>query len=111
MSGVYDGAEQNKKIDELRQKKTLRDQSDLGKVLAMPEGRRLVWRILSFAQIYAPSYAAEAHWETNYNEGKRSVGNLLLKDIQPEIELSMKREAANDKLLRETEQKEITDGQ
>lgn len=108
--GVYDLEEQNKRIEGLREKLAAREQSDLAKVLSSPEGRRLVWRVMAFAGVYQPSYSAEAHWQTNFNEGKRSVGNLLLKDIPPEVELSMKREAANDKLLRERELEEKTNG-
>jgi hypothetical protein len=108
--GVYEDDEQTKRIDQAYEKKRLRDQSDLAKVLTMREGRRLVWRILSMAGVFALSYSGEAQWETNFNEGKRSIGNLLLKDIQPEVELAMKREAANDKLLQDTEQKEKSDG-
>src|ERR1700748_1992632 len=108
--GVYDRDEQQKNIESLDEKRKQRDRSDLSKILAMREGRRLVWRLLSFAQVYAASYAGEAVWETNFNEGKRSVGNFLLKDIPPETELTMKREAANDQLLRDTELKEVANG-
>lgn len=104
--GVYDGEEQNKKFESLREKLLDRDKSDLAQVYSRPEGRRFIWRILSMAGVFTLSYSGEAHWNTNFNEGKRSVGTLLLKDIPPEVELTMKREAANDKLLREMEQRE-----
>jgi|SRR5665213_3406672 len=102
--------EVNQKIEELREKRKARDQSDLAKVLSLREGRRLVWKILSMSGVFALSYAGEAQWETNFNEGKRSVGNLLLKDISPETELAMKREAANDKLLNDVELRSIANG-
>lgn len=99
--------ERNQKIEELREKRKAREQSDLLKVLSQKEGRRLVWRILSMAGVFALSYTPQDPDHTIFCEGKRSVGNLLLKDIPPEIELAMKREAANDKLLNEVELKEI----
>lgn len=97
-------------IEELYTKKRKREQSDLAKIMGQPEGRRLVWRILSEAGVYALSFAGMDHAQTAFNEGKRSVGNLLLKDISPEVELTMKREAANDKLLHEMELKEKSNG-
>ena len=105
------GDDPNERIERIREKLLAREQSDVRKILSTPEGRRFIWRVMAFAGVYAPSYSGQAHWETNFNEGKRSVGNLLLKDIPPEIELAMKREAANDKLLREQELKENSDGQ
>lgn len=111
MAGVYDNEDQQKKIESVRQKKILRDQSDLAKVLSLREGRRLVWKILSMAGVYALSFSGMDHAQTNFKEGMRSVGNLLLKDIPPEIELAMKRESANDKLLQDVELKEIANGQ
>lgn len=105
--------EQNRKIEALRDKRRLREQSDLRKVLDMREGRRLIWKILSLSGVFAQSFVTpsldlggESHCLTNFNEGKRSVGNLIYKDIPPEVELAMKREAANDKLLQDMELKE-----
>ena len=100
----------NRKIEDLREKRRAREASDLAKILNMREGRRFIWRILSMAGVFALSYVSEQPHETIFNEGKRSVGNLLLKDIPPETELTMKREAANDKLLAENELKEIQHG-
>lgn len=101
--------EKNRRIQNHAAKLAAREQSDLRKVLSSAEGRRLVYRLLAYCQVYALTYAGGEHWQTNFNEGKRSVGIELLKQIPPDIELAMKREAANDQLLRTMELKEIND--
>lgn len=106
-----DGEEQNRKIEELREKRKGRDQSDLSKVLSMREGRRVMWRLFCLAGIADELFDPMNNSQTQFNLGKRSVGLAFWKQTPPEIELAMKREAANDKLLQEQELKEITNGQ
>lgn len=103
--------ETNARIEELRGKRRAREQSDLAKILSQKEGRRLLWRILSMSGVFALSFSGMDHALTDFNEGKRSVGNLLLRDIPPEIELIMKKEASSDKLLQTQELEEIQNGQ
>lgn len=107
MSGVYDNDERNKRAADLHDKRRIRDRSDLAKVLAMREGRRLVWRILDVAGTFSQSFAGMDICQTNFNEGRRSVGTRLLLEIPPETELVMKKEAASDKLLTNLEQEEF----
>ena len=50
---------------------------DLTEVMATPAGRRLIWRVLEQAGIFAPCYTPEA-------EGARRVGLSLLGEIVSE---------------------------
>ena len=99
--------EVNRKIEELREKRKARELSDLSKILAMREGRRVIWRLLSLAGIADELFVGNDGTQTAFNLGRRSVGLAFWKQIPPETELTMKREYANDQLFRETELKEI----
>jgi len=52
---------------------------DMRRLLAEPWGRRIAWRMLTFCRIYEDSYTGD--YTTFYNEGRRSAGLKLLRDI------------------------------
>jgi len=64
-------------------------------VLDTHEGRRLIWAVLCKCGIYSTTATGNA-WGM-YNEGRRSVGLMLLRDTQitPKLFLQMQNEHAN----------------
>lgn len=54
---------------------------DLRAVLATTQGRRFLWRMLSQAGLYSPSFATDP-LATAYNEGRRSVAMGLMLEAQ-----------------------------
>jgi hypothetical protein len=84
-------------IQKRRKLKRDREMGDLRTILGMPEGRRLLWRVLSQAQVFTASYTGDQH--TFFNEGKRNIGIWLLEDIlhsKPEAFHQMQREAVSE---------------
>lgn len=82
--------ERAQKIAEGEKQLKERDLSDLKRVLEKPEGRRLLWRIMSKAETFG----------TRATE-KREIGLMLFKeimDIAPEIYLQMQREYKSEKI-------------
>jgi hypothetical protein len=107
MAGLFNQEEQKKKVALASERLAQRQESDLRKVLNLPEGRRVLWRLLSEAGVFRSSFTGDN--QTFFNEGKRSLGLLFMAEIlaaQSESLTVMQREAANDKLLRENERKE-----
>lgn len=91
-------AELTEALKRLRQ----REIDDLRKVLAIPQGRRLLWRILAEARIFRRSYASgAANSETFFNEGRRDLGLMVLEEInqaKPDAFSTMQHEAMSDPL-------------
>ncbi len=54
--------------------------SDYRKVLELPEGRRLLWRLLSHTGPFQMTAADDPHW-TYFREGRRSVGTKIFTEI------------------------------
>lgn len=84
---------------ELRKYDALREaqyRSDLGAVLATPQGRRVLYRII-FTVAGAESLSFTGSNEgTNFREGRRDVGLTLIReaqDLHPEAYLAMLSEA------------------
>lgn len=72
-----------------------RDLKDMKDVLSSVPGRRVVWRYLSECGVFQQSARDSGSW-TYFNEGKRSVGLMLLADINeadPESYLKMLNES------------------
>lgn len=72
--------------------------ADLKKVLAMPEGRRFVWAMLSKGGVFQLSFAGNND-NTNFNEGKKAVALTLLNDlltVEPKAYLQMTLEHTSD---------------
>jgi hypothetical protein len=93
MSDPFDNTE-NTKIEERRKRYRDREIGDIRKILALPEGRRFMWRIMEFAGPTRLSFSQNDR-TTAFNEGRREVGLFLLKDImevKPEAFIQMQRE-------------------
>lgn len=94
-----DDIEKQKKEREKREEKRRnREIDDLRRVLAIVEGRRVIWRLLSEAGIYRSTFDANA-LSMAFKEGKRDIGLFLIEDINAHAAASfaqMQREAAND---------------
>ena len=106
---IYGQEEQKKKVAQIQERLLERQSSDLKKILDMPEGRRLLWRILKEARIFH-AHPDEAQ-PMAVAEGARRLGLTLFSEIlsaRPESFTAMQREAASDKLERESELKEIS---
>jgi hypothetical protein len=55
---------------------------DLRLVLSKPEGRRLLWRLMGEGRVFHISYpATSSSNDTIFNEGKRSIGLLVLTEV------------------------------
>lgn len=52
---------------------------DLQQVLARPEGRRVIWRILEHCQTFGSIWHASA--AIHYNAGKQDVGHFIMSEI------------------------------
>lgn len=70
------GLEREREQDQLRSEEEV---ADLQWLMASERGRRIVWRLLTEAGVFAISMTGNS-W-TFFNEGRRSVGNRLLADI------------------------------
>jgi len=117
MADAFDNEDEQKKLDAVAEKLKLREVSDLRKVFAMPEGRRFLHRLAyEVCRLREPYFSTNALAMGNL-AGRREVGQFIEREIEDRIGLDglfqMKREAINDKLLRQAERKEIqgeTDG-
>ncbi len=64
-------------IERLQHDKRDEQLNDLKALLSMPEGRRVLWRVLEHCGIYASTYSA-AHSTASFLEGQRQVGTTLI---------------------------------
>lgn len=71
--------ELQEKEDELRKRIRDRQLKDVEKVLELPEGRRLLWRILEESRIMATCFSDNTHTMAYY-EGKRDIGLFILNE-------------------------------
>lgn len=56
-----------------------REVGDLKRVLALPEGRRMVRRLLGFCRVFETSMTGTS--QTFFNEGMRNVGLMLIREV------------------------------
>jgi hypothetical protein len=64
-----------------------RDLKDLRAILASPEGRRVLWRVLCYCEVFAdPSHARGDM--THQNIGKGNVGRFMISEINEADEQS-----------------------
>lgn len=61
-------------------RKRIYEIGDLKKVLSIPEGRRLIWRLLGKSGMFRLSFSANSN-QTAFSEGARSIGLDLLYDV------------------------------
>lgn len=82
--------------DQARKAKRLKEDqlNELRAVLKTREGRKLLWRYLGICGVYEQSFNGNGSW-TFFNEGRRSVGLMILAEItkaSPEAFLEMMKE-------------------
>lgn len=85
--------EQVKKADQSEKFGRELEIDDMKFVLSSKQGRRLLWKYLSFCGVYQSSFRTSA--EIYYLEGQRAVGLKLLGDIHeasPEAYMQMMKE-------------------
>jgi hypothetical protein len=72
---------QRKEAEDKAQRLRDRELNDIRKVLEFPEGRRLLWRVMSEARMFHISFVPGCPDQTDFNEGQRRVGNWLYNQI------------------------------
>jgi len=78
--------------------KELTEKQDLLWLLSERSGRRIYWKWLSACGIFRQSFG-EGNDKTNFNEGKRAIGNHMMADlieIKPAAYAQMTKEAKED---------------
>jgi hypothetical protein len=56
-----------------------RDLDDVLSIMNTKQGRRFIWRLLSFCKVFESSFTGNS--TTFFNEGMRNVGLMLMADI------------------------------
>ena len=56
------------------------EQNDIREIMARPEGRRLMWRIISEGGVFSDCFTGNN--TTFFNEGKRSNGLWLMNELE-----------------------------
>ncbi len=94
-------------LSTLLAEKALQDQTDLAALLAMPEGRRFLWRLLEHAEPLASVFSLN-HASMALAEGKRQVGTWLVVQLQsigeetyPRLMVEGLKDRKMDQLIRE----------
>lgn len=101
MEAKSENASDEGQINKAKQKvESKRDQelNDMRFVLAHPQGRRVMWRMLERCGVYRTSFTGNS--TTFFNEGERNVGLKLLADIEEadlDAYIKMKRETKGDR--------------
>ena len=68
-----------KQLEEFNTSERRKEIDDFKKVLSLPEGRRIMWKILSDAGVFRSSFTGNS--TTFFNEGKRDIGLLVLSGV------------------------------
>lgn len=69
---------QVKEKEKAVKKKINQDIADIKWQMSTPQGRRVMWRLLSDAGIFSASFVPRDASQTAFNEGRRSYGTKLL---------------------------------
>jgi len=94
-------------------KRVERELNDLRFVLSYPEGRRVMWKILSEAGVFRGSWTGVAS-STDHNEGKRYIGLGILETVmkaRPEAFLQMMNDSESERIKDEAEMKKAEEAQ
>ena len=62
-------------------RKRNRELNDIRVVLSTPEGRRFIWRIITFVRIFKDAFFRGDTDTTLYNTGRKSVGLWVLDEV------------------------------
>ena len=88
-----------------------RELNDIRVVLAGPEGRRFMWRVLSEGKIFVDGYVhGDGGFGTTYSTGRRSIGVWALSEVmeaKAESFMQMQREHASEAKREEMEDKDL----
>lgn len=88
-----------RRIERDRAKQLLRYRGDVEQIVARPDGRRVMWRILEMAGPNRISHTPGDSHTTAFLEGKRAVANeilLMLWDADQNVYAQMQREHQSD---------------
>lgn len=72
---------QVKSAGKREQKRFEREQDDLRALLAIPNGRRFLWKTLSRCGVFRTSFCPGDPHVTSFNEGRREFGCALLSEV------------------------------
>jgi len=101
-------AEEKKKIETREEKaKRLhdRDINDIRTVIAIPEGRRLFWRILEYGRLWRADFQ-ESVKLLYFEQGKKNTASIFLNDLleaKSDVFIQMQREHASEAKREELE--------
>lgn len=96
---IDDSAASKRRQERDRAKQLLKYRSDVEQIVARPDGRRVMWRILELAGPNRISHVPGDPYSTAFNEGRRAVANeilLMLWDADPNVYAQMQREHVSD---------------
>lgn len=114
MSELVDNSKEEAKHKKL-DKKRERELSDIRRILQLPEGRRLYWRMMEKGGAFKDAYATDTNG-TMYNLGRQSISRDFLNDLleaKPDTLTQMQQERAaeeeSDRLEEEMKKKQSGD--
>jgi hypothetical protein len=112
MEDNFIDAEDRKQAQETQdsfERRRQRELNDFSKVLDTVEGRRVLWRLLGVAGVYHISHDVNSGFQTAYNEGRRSIGLIILDDVnlsKPKAFAQMQREFISEQNSRKEKRNE-----
>lgn len=98
-----------RKLSAMSKRKSERELNDLKRVLALPEGRRLIWRILSETKFFCSTFQQDPNFHA-YIAGKRDIGVFLFAEISrlgPKVFEQMQNEHKNLAIIEQRQQEEL----
>lgn len=100
------------KVDEKKERRAelrrIKDLNDIRKVLSIPEGRRVWWKLMAKAGAFRTPYTGETN-STMRNCGEQAIGFFMLSelmDANPQSFAQMQREFKAELKRQEEEEKE-----
>lgn len=107
-----DEIEQQKKNDKFNKRIRNRELNDLRHVLKDAEGRRFIWRLLSWALLFKVGFVDNPH-KLYFNEGARELGMKIFHEVlnaKPGAYELMQREAQSLAIQDQKELEELNHG-